>query len=86
MTAQDEVNEIVLTLRNAVASAIGEKPSEKVAIEIKELTRIGSVFSIVASYRITPFLGGRAGRVNAVLTKSETGYEIASLRIDDKGL
>jgi hypothetical protein len=86
MSGQDEVNEIVLTLRNAVSSATSEKPSEKVTIEIKELSRIGNAFSIIATFKIAPFLGGRTGKVYAVLIKSEMGLEITSLKLDEKGL
>jgi hypothetical protein len=85
MTAEDEVNRIVNTLRTSISSAIGEQ-IDKVAVEIKELTKAGTFISVSATFKVAPFLGGRMGRAFVILAKSESGFEIASLKIDEKAM
>lgn len=86
MSAQDEVNEIVLSLKTAVSSAINQKPAENMTIEIQELTKIATVYTVNATFRVTPFFGGRSGKIFAILTKVNQKFEISSLKIDEKGL
>ncbi len=86
MTSQNEVDDIVMAVRQAVASAISEKQVEKVTVEIKELSKIGNIFVINATFRTAPFLGGRSGKVYVTLTKSEQGLNVTNLKIDEKGL
>jgi hypothetical protein len=82
MTVDPSVDNIVFILKNAVASALSEQ-NDKLSIEIKELTHVGTFISVSATYKITPFLGGRTGRVSAIIAQKDSGYEITSLRIDE---
>jgi hypothetical protein len=85
MSSQDDVNEIVLTLKTAVSSAINQKQSENMTIEIQELTKIATVYTVNATFRVTPFFGGRTGKIFAILTKENEKFEISNLKIEEKG-
>jgi len=85
MSSQDEINEIVVTLRNAISSAINEKQSE-ITIEIKDLSRIDNIFIVIATFRVSPFLGGRTGQICVALNKTEQGFSIRNLKITERRL
>lgn len=91
MSTQSEVNDIMLTLKNAVASAINQKDIANLVVEIQELKRIATVpnttiFAVNGTYKVPPFFGGRNGKIFAILTKFNQKFEISELRIDEKGL
>lgn len=85
MSAENEVANILASLKGAVSSAVNEQ-QDKVSIEIKELSRVGQAYTVVASFKVTPFFVTRMGTVYVALLKTEKGFEITSLRIEDKGL
>jgi hypothetical protein len=86
MSSQDEVNEIANMLRKTVASAIDEKQFEKIAIEITEIKRIGTLFMVSASFRTSPFLGGRTGKISVTLNKSNAGFQIEYFKLNEDKL
>ena len=86
MTSQNEVADLAVVLKSAVASGLNEQ-QERVSIEIKEFSRIGQAYTVSATFKVTPFFVTRTGNVFAAFVKTEKGFEITSLKIiEDKGL
>lgn len=85
MATDNEVANVVTALKQAVSSALNET-QERLTIEVKELTRIGQAYSVIASFKVAPLFVLRTGTIIAALIKTEKGFEITSLKIEDKGL
>jgi hypothetical protein len=85
MASENEVAVLIAILREAVASALNEK-KEAVSIELKDLAKVGQAYTILASFKVSPFFITRTGSVFAALLKTEKGFEITSLKIDERGL
>lgn len=91
MSTQSEVNDIMIALKNAVASAINQKDLQNLIVEIQELKKIAtvqntSIFAVNGTFKVPPFFGGRNGKVFAILTKANEKFEISDLKIEEKGL
>ena len=82
MTAQTEVDDIIAIIRKAVSSSLNEQ-LVNVSIELKELSKVGQVFSITGTFKVAPFFITRTGKVYVTLLQSEKGLEITSLKIDE---
>jgi len=60
---------------------------ENVAIELKELSKIGYVYNIIGTFKVIPFFVTRSGKISVTLLQSERGLEITNLKIEEgKGL
>ncbi|TSA57898.1 hypothetical protein D4R42_00715 [bacterium] len=86
MTSQTVVDNILIIIRKAVSSSLNEQIAN-VSIELKELSKIGQVFSITGTFKVAPFFVTRSGEISVTLLQSERGLEITNLKIEEgKGL
>lgn len=86
MTLPNDVAIIQAILRDAVALSLNEN-KEKVVTELKDLTKTGQIYAISGSFRVVQFFIIRTGNLFATIQKTEKGYEITSLKIEEeKGL
>jgi hypothetical protein len=86
LTYQNEVSDIISITKKAVSASLGESLAN-VTIELKELSKLGQVLTIIGTFKIAPFFITRTGKVYVTLLQSAKGLEITNLKIDEeKGL